>query len=498
MSPLRQRASSLVEALLDRLHRSLVSNFPERQVYIRSSGRVQFFTFSATLQATLAGLSLIFLGWTAFATVNVVFKERIIVEREQRYQWTQSAYENRVANLQFVTTQLTHALASAENGFESAVAEVGTKQSLIQGFLDRKQQTDNILRGLASRTVGNAPKIESWNPSGVFFALSGLDRANPSIGSGFPNKLPSSAQSSPVADSAHSRLGYLHHVVSTLVDNLFGWADSPPSRDVPANMYKRYPELRLLARQTARIGRISMGDDKLLALAQANVATGVAEIRTLIGRTGIDPDAFVRRTSGAEGGPEIPLQDVHVDGITDPKFVSAYLQAAGTLDQLDQFLNAISHIPLTIPVSGVQFERTSGFGPRRDPFTGHLAFHPGLDFAGPLGSIVRTTAPGRVVWAAPRGGYGNMVEIDHGFGLHTRYAHLEMILVKVGDQVAQGSPVGKLGSTGRSTGPHVHYEVWFDNVVRDPANFIDAIHGRQASIASGGGGLWHKAPARTR
>jgi murein DD-endopeptidase MepM/ murein hydrolase activator NlpD len=111
---------------------------------------------------------------------------------------------------------------------------------------------------------------------------------------------------------------------------------------------------------------------------------------------------------------------------------------------------------------------------RPDPFTGRYAFHPGIDFAGPWGSTVRATAPGTVVFAGNRGGYGNMVEIDHGFGIHTRYGHLSRISVRPGAKVEMGAAIGRVGSTGRSTGPHVHYEVWYDNVVKNPNNFIEA------------------------
>ncbi|MBV9905884.1 MAG: M23 family metallopeptidase, partial [Alphaproteobacteria bacterium] len=165
---------------------------------------------------------------------------------------------------------------------------------------------------------------------------------------------------------------------------------------------------------------------------------------------------------------------IHVDGIADASFTNAFLRASAVLEQMNTLLSAMRHIPLTTPVTGPQFERTSGFGARIDPFTGHYSFHPGIDFAGPWGSILKATAPGTVVYAGPRGGYGNMVEIDHGFGIHTRYGHMSSILVSVGSKVGKGSPIGKLGSTGRSTGPHVHYEVWYDDVVRNPRTFIEA------------------------
>jgi murein DD-endopeptidase MepM/ murein hydrolase activator NlpD len=228
--------------------------------------------------------------------------------------------------------------------------------------------------------------------------------------------------------------------------------------------------------QTERVRRLSMTETAFMARTQDEVVDGVKEIRAVLHRAGIDPDQFSQRIAGVEGvgGPEIPLQSVHIEGISDEAFQGAFLRASAVLDQMNQLLRGMRHVPLITPVSGPEFERTSGFGPRLDPFSGRYSFHPGLDFAGPWGSTVRTTAPGTVVWAGLRGTYGKMVEIDHGFGIHTRYGHLSSILVQVGAKVAKGAPIGKLGSTGRSTGPHVHYEVWYDDVVRNPRNFIEA------------------------
>ena len=102
----------------------LHETFPERQIYIRSDGRVQFFTFGPTLQATLASLTLIFLGWVAFATVNVIFKDRIIAAKDHRYQQMQSAYENRVADLQLSYDELNGALVAAEDRFKATADEL--------------------------------------------------------------------------------------------------------------------------------------------------------------------------------------------------------------------------------------------------------------------------------------------------------------------------------------------------------------------------------------
>src|SRR5690349_13224326 len=111
-------------SFLERAWAWIHATFPERQIYIRSNGRVQFFTFGPSLQATLAGLTLIFLGWVAFATVNVIFKDRIIAAKDHRYQQMQSAYENRVADLQLSYDELNGALVAAEDRFKSTADEL--------------------------------------------------------------------------------------------------------------------------------------------------------------------------------------------------------------------------------------------------------------------------------------------------------------------------------------------------------------------------------------
>lgn len=115
---------------------------------------------------------------------------------------------------------------------------------------------------------------------------------------------------------------------------------------------------------------------------------------------------------------------------------------------------------------------TSTYGYRTDPFTGRAAFHPGIDFAGPEGTNVYAVAPGIVTWAGERSGYGNMVEVNHGDGVSTRYAHASRVVVKVGDLVGKDQLVAYMGSTGRSTGPHLHYEVLRNGDQVDPSTYI--------------------------
>ncbi len=485
----------MAETLVERVWAWLHETFPERQIYIRSDGRVQFFTFGPTLQATIAGLSLIFLGWVAFATVNVVFKDRIIAAKDHRYQQMQSAYENRVADLQISYDELNGALVSAEDRFKSVADELQTKQNTIMKFINRKQQVDATLAGLAgaaamppnSTTIVNAagPSLQARPGGGG--ASDDLDMSAPPTGatmdteSGGGSELmvmpqPASPQPRTAKPNKASFLD-LGGAMGQLTGLLFGShaTAAGPARISPSTL-AQHPALRQLALETDRVARIGVAETQLLQGTESRLNERVASLQGIIHRTGIDPTQFARKFSAVEGvgGPEIPLQQIHIDGIADSAFENAYLSASAVLEQMNTLLSSLRHIPLTIPVHGSAFEETSGFGPRVDPFTGRYAFHPGVDFAGPWGSTVTSTAPGTVVFAGNRGGYGNMVEIDHGFGIHTRYGHLEAILVQVGAKVGKGAPIGKLGSTGRSTGPHVHYEVWYDDVVRNPSNFIEA------------------------
>ena len=178
MGPDAGKKPSLLERVWAWLHRT----FPERQIYIRSDGRVQFFTFGPSLQATLAGLALIFLGWVAFATVNVVFKDRIIAAKDNRFQQMQSAYENRLADLQISYDELNGALVGAEDKFKSTADALTAKQNAISGFLNRKDQVEGAItdpyrrrRRRADRAAGAQPASADSGIASDSVGFSGAD-----------------------------------------------------------------------------------------------------------------------------------------------------------------------------------------------------------------------------------------------------------------------------------------------------------------------------------
>ena len=163
------------------------------------------------------------------------------------------------------------------------------------------------------------------------------------------------------------------------------------------------------------------------------------------------------------GGPLIAAGDTAL-------FENRMRELDEALDRLEKMKQTARRIPVANPIPGASL--TSGFGVRRDPLLRRPAHHSGVDFRAVQGSPVRAAGAGRVVKAGWNGGYGRMVEIDHGNGLTTRYAHLSRILVREGDEVADGDIVGRVGTSGRSTGPHLHYEVRKDGVAVNPLKFI--------------------------
>jgi murein DD-endopeptidase MepM/ murein hydrolase activator NlpD len=166
----------------------------------------------------------------------------------------------------------------------------------------------------------------------------------------------------------------------------------------------------------------------------------------------------------SEGGPFIPINEANMSDFDH--------QLLANVDRMVLLHDIVEQLPLKQPV--VDATITGPFGKRIDPMNRRWAIHPGIDMAGPAGAHIFCTSSGKVITAERRPAYGNMVDIDHGFGIVTRYAHMSKILVNEGDYVRTGQQIGVQGSTGRSTGPHVHYEVRINDRPVNPAKFLHA------------------------
>ncbi|HEY0326714.1 MAG TPA: M23 family metallopeptidase [Allosphingosinicella sp.] len=224
---------------------------------------------------------------------------------------------------------------------------------------------------------------------------------------------------------------------------------------------------------------------QMMLAAQADAATRERYRRTAhaVRQLGIDPR---RLSQGGVGG---PFEEAAGSAATtanadvDPRFAQLF----ASWRQTEQLERGVASIPSMMPVQGARW--TSSFGVRSDPFRGRAAMHGGIDMAGPVGTPIYATADGTVAAADwNSGGYGNLVELGHGAGIATRYGHLSRIMVRSGERVRRGQVIGLMGSTGRSTGSHLHYEVRIDGRAVNPLPFLQSGQALASLQSSGGQG----------
>jgi murein DD-endopeptidase MepM/ murein hydrolase activator NlpD len=222
------------------------------------------------------------------------------------------------------------------------------------------------------------------------------------------------------------------------------------------------PEAQALARiekrQEAFAGRL---------LAAVNDRAAKAE--TAVAALGLDPKGLVRSAAAGRGGPFIPYSGKMGKA---KAFGPSFAKLEGALFRMEVLERTLVAVPSGNPADVMMM--SSGFGYRSDPFSGAGAMHAGLDFRGPIGTPILAAAPGKIVFVGQKSGYGNVVEVDHGQGILTRYAHLSGFTTRVGTQVAAGEQIAKMGSTGRSTGSHLHFEVRLNGVAVNPRRFLEA------------------------
>ncbi|HHM05393.1 MAG TPA: M23 family metallopeptidase [Gammaproteobacteria bacterium] len=261
----------------------------------------------------------------------------------------------------------------------------------------------------------------------------------------------------------------------------FLWGDQHArSEAIPAELYASM-DAQWRAVEEAR----AEAEEQLNALATRVSVLQARAIRLdalgerLVGIAGLDNGEFDFENVPAQGGPEQPA----ARAIAMPDFLASLELLSRQLEDRQQQFDILESIHMnrtlqeqTYP-TGMPVKRgwiSSYFGMRTDPFTGRPAHHDGVDVAGKLGSAVVAVASGVVTWSGKRSGYGLLVEVNHGGGYVTRYAHNQESLVRVGDKVSKGQTIARMGSSGRSTGPHVHFEVLRKGRVVDPIKYLRA------------------------
>ena len=224
----------------------------------------------------------------------------------------------------------------------------------------------------------------------------------------------------------------------------------------------------MLARISLSLDKVEQKQAATLTDLEERIDTRARRMHSVLSDLGVN----LGRTSaeGAVGGPFVPIKPPQSGASA---FERQLYRINVARAQIDRYSRTLLTVPVRKPVIG-EVDMSSPFGMRMDPFVKGPAIHTGIDLRGDSRDPVRVTANGRVTVASWQGGYGKMVEVDHGNEFSTRYGHMSEIDVKVGDQVRIGQTIGKIGSTGRSTGPHLHYETRINDEAVDPQRFLRA------------------------
>jgi murein DD-endopeptidase MepM/ murein hydrolase activator NlpD len=446
------------------------ARLPDTHIFVTVSRgeKARVFGFRpGALYAAAAALPLLAAAYFS-TTVYLIYRDDMLAGMMNRQTEMQYAYEDRIAALRAQMDRVTSRQLLDQTSFEGKLHALLSRQAQLESR-GATMATLATQAGVGTETTGSIPKAEApkaaeTRGAGRRAMLNPLLRAQ-----GGP-ALPLGAMAFADAGAARAFAPGKPAPLSgddPATPDAAAEPAAPPSALVGA---ADLPASEQLKRIAASMDDVELRQVRQLSVLEARARRSAQGYRAAIEAAGLDLDTLkAPADAAAVGGPFTPLK-------LDRKGSLFEREAARVQDALVDSVRVarlMPFMPLRRPL-GEGAQQTSPFGARVDPFLGRAAFHGGLDFRDAVGAPIRATAAGEVVTAGWVGGYGNMVEVSHGNGLSTRYGHMSAISVSVGDHVSAGSVVGKLGSTGRSTGPHLHYEVRVDGEAVDPARFLKA------------------------
>lgn len=380
---------------------------------------------------TIVGSLVLMAGWSAVTATYFAFRDDVLTRLLTRQAQMQFAYEDRIAELRGQVDRLASRQLLDQEQFESKLDQIVRRQAMLES-------RSSALSGLPDTA-----------PTG---SIKGAPRAiAPAVTAPKP---------SPINDTIilvapperEARLESRNGLAATKAASLQTTAGIEGA----------------LARLQTSLDRYETGQTRSLNALEESYDLKARRMRNILADLGLDVARIAPAPPRATGGPFVPAS-----ANTLSTFDRQMYRIRQARTQVERLTKTLSAVPIRKPMNG-ELESTSGFGMRNDPFVRSLAMHTGLDFRADTGEPARATAAGTVTMAGWNGGYGKMVEVDHGNGFATRYAHLSAIDVEVGQTVRIGQIVGRVGSTGRSTGPHLHYETRVDGDAVDPQKFLRA------------------------
>ncbi len=376
--------------------------------------------------------------WSALTATYFAFRDDVLTRLIARQAEMQYAYEDRIAELRAKVDRATSRQLLDQEQFDQKLEQIMRRQSALESRASAMGAIPDITGSIRPPSRGAPSNLTEPATSGV-------------------------PKPSPISDTAvfvapHDREARLESRAPILTSA----AANKSAKNVGVD--------NVIVRLQNSLDQIERRQIASLSAFEDGLESRARRMRGVFTDLGLDLSQLEAATPRpAMGGPYVPVKLTADAG----PFERQLYRISVTRAQVERLNRTLALVPYRKPVIG-EIEFTSGFGIRSDPFLGRPAMHTGLDFRAASGDPVRATANGKVVSSGWAGGYGRMVEVDHGNGLSTRYGHLSEINVKVGDSVKIGQVIGTVGSTGRSTGPHLHYETRIDGEAVDPQKFLRA------------------------
>jgi murein DD-endopeptidase MepM/ murein hydrolase activator NlpD len=375
-------------------------------------------------------------AWSAATATYFAFRDDVLTRLIARQADMQYAYEDRIAELRAKVDRTTSRQLLDQEQFDQKLDQIMRRQTTLESRA-------TALSSIPDATTTGSVKQPRGTASDAGF-------------SGVPK--PSPINDTVIFVAPPDREARLE-------------SRTPPIVNPQPNQFAKIQGVdNVLVRLQTSLDQVEGRQMAALSSVEESMESRVRRMRGVFTDLGLDMAQLEAATPrSGMGGPFVPVKL----GADAGPFERQLYRINITRAQVDRLNRTLTLVPYRKPVIG-EVEFTSGFGVRSDPFLGRPAMHTGLDFRAATGDPVRATANGKVVSSGWAGGYGRMVEVDHGNGLSTRYGHMSEINVRVGDQIKIGQVIGAVGSTGRSTGPHLHYETRIDGEAVDPQKFLRA------------------------
>ena len=371
--------------------------------------------------------------WSAGTATYFAFRDDLLTRLIARQAEMQHAYEDRITELRAQVDRLTSRQLLDQEQVEQRIGQLMRRQSTLES----RAATINGLPDLASTGSIKPSRSTLARPESSGSTPAKPSPINDTIILAPPSERDAGLESRPAIGGS-------------------GRVSGGPKGGIEAS----------LAWLQDSLDRVDAGQGATLLAIEETYDAKIRRMRGVLTDLGMDAGKVAAAApAGAIGGPYVPASA----GGFERQIYRIQL-VRGHVDRLSRTLLSV---PVRKPLAG-EMETSSGFGVRLDPFIRAPAMHTGLDFRGTSGEPVRATAAGKVVAAGWNGGYGRLIEIDHGNGVSTRYGHLSEILVSEDQAIKPGQLIGRVGSTGRSTGPHLHYETRIDGEAVDPHKFLRA------------------------